>query len=101
MAQYESSYTGAQVDAAVLKVNNTLASYTEVSANTTVTPSLASDGVQHIIYKNTGSADITLAISTTNTVIVDGNDSVTVSAGEYAEISFIRIGTTYYVRSIA
>lgn len=45
MSQYQSSYTGAQIDAAVLKANNTLASYNTVSANTTVTPSLSSAGV--------------------------------------------------------
>lgn len=99
--EYNSSYTGSQIDSAILKVNNTLASYTEVSANTTVTPTITSDGTQHFIYKNTGSSDITLTIATTNTVRVDGNDTVTLSAGAYAEISFLRIGSTYYVRSIA
>lgn len=101
MSQYQSSYTGAQIDAAVLKVNNTLASYTTVSANTTVTPTITSNGVQNFIYKNTGSSDITLAISTTNTIIVDDNDSITLAANKYAEISFLRIGSTYYVRSVA
>ena len=99
MAQYQSSYTGEQIDSAVLKSINTVASYTTVSANTTVTPTITSDGVQNFIYKNTSSSDITLAISTTNTVIVDDNDSITLKSDKYAEISFLRIGTTYYVRS--
>ena len=51
----------------------------------------------HIIVKNSGSADVTVAIPTTY-IISGGEDTLSVPAGGYAEINVLSAGGKLYVR---
>lgn len=52
----------------------------------------------HIIVKNSGSADVTVAIPTTY-IISGGEDTLSVPAGGYAEINVLSAGGKLYVRT--
>ncbi len=89
------------------KASNIISSYNAVSSNqSSISCSLSTTGCENKIYYNSGSSDITLGITTNaNTIAVDGVDSITLGAGKYAEINFIRMtinGTTkIFIRSVS
>ena len=88
-------------------IPNQISSYNAVSSNqSSISCSLSTTGCENKIYYNSGSSDITLGITTNaNTIAVDGVDSITLGAGKYAEINFIRMtinGTTkIFIRSVS
>lgn len=88
-------------------IPNQISSYNAVSSNqSSISCSLSTTGCENKIYYNRGSSDITLGITTNaNTIAVDGVDSITLGAGKYAEINFIRMtinGTTkIFIRSVS
>lgn len=53
----------------------------------------------HTIIKNTGSADITVTMPSSNSSYLCDVDSLTIPAGKFAEVNAISDGSTIYLRS--
>ena len=115
-ASTKPSYTASEVGACAdndsrlsdaRRASNIISSYSAVSSSqSSIQCSLSTTGCENKIYYNSGSSDITLGITTNaNTIAVDGVDSITLGAGKYAEINFVRMtinGTTkIFIRSVS
>lgn len=65
------------------------------SANMTLTLSFTNTDEHYITVHNSGSADITVAVATVTGYTIIGNTAITIAAGKYYEISFLRSGYDY------
>ena len=66
-------------------------------------PVTLADGEQRtVLYVNNGSTDYTVDISTSSSYVTpDGNGiSLTIPNNGYAEVNFLKVGSTIYVRGI-
>jgi hypothetical protein len=108
MAVFTSTYTGAQIDAAIGRaLTNVQASMSVVaiSADTSsvcgITGAGNSGKTETIIYTNSGSSDLTVTVPTTNIQTPDGQAiELTCPAGGYCEGNYININGTIYARGI-
>ena len=108
MAVFTSSYTGAQIDAAIGRaLTNVQASMSVVAISTDTSSSCSITGagnsgkIETIIYTNSGSSNLTVTVPTTNIQTPDGKAiELTCKAGGYSEVNYINISGTIYARGI-
>lgn len=107
MAVFTSTYTGAQVDAAIGRaLANVQASMSVVaiSSNTSsscsITGSVNAGKSETIIYTNSGSSDLTVTVPTTYQTPDGAAIELTCKAGGYCEVSYLNIGGTIYARGL-
>lgn len=108
MAVFTSSYTGAQIDAAIGKAlanvqssMSVVAIGVDTSSSCLITGAGNSGKTETIIYTNSGSSDLTVTVPTTNIQTPDGEPiELTCKAGGYCEVNYININGTIYARGI-